>query len=332
VRGLIRRGLRLELVAAMGIALALPAVASAAGPAVTSAPGTAQRLATETLLTVETHDQAGRTTANIAIAVTGEDRLPAAGAVSIIDNGRTLAGAALNNQGQATVTLNLPAGEHSLTASYQGDASHRASISEAARAEASSTGVPDFQIAVAPATLSLTAGASGTVTASITPVNASALTAPMFVTLSCSGLPDQASCVFTPENIEILPNQTAVVTSSMVVMTQQQEGLLSRPQPGQPRSSGVALAILLPGALSLGGLAFAVRRNMWLTRLSLLALVALVASLGTTACNARYDYYNHGPPPNPATPSGTYTIDVTAQSTNGVTATTNYTTLALTVN
>ena len=61
-------------------------------------------------------------------------------------------------------------------------------------------------------------------------------------------------------------------------------------------------------------------------------LLALVASLGTTACNARYDYYNHGPPPNPATPSGTYTIDVTAQSTNGVTATTNYTTLALTVN
>jgi hypothetical protein len=327
----------------MGIALALPAVASAAVPALASdagpasaagpavAVGTAQRLGTETSLTVETHDQAGRTTANIAVAVTGEDRLPAAGAVSISDNGRTLAGVALNKQGQAAITLDLPAGEHSLTASYQGDAAHRGSISDVARAEASGTGVPDFQISVAPATLSLTAGASGTVTASITPENASSLTAPLFVTLSCSGVPDQSSCVFNPENIEILPNATAAVTSSMVILTQQQEGLLSRPQLARPRSNGVALAILLPGALSLGGLAFAVRRHTWLARLSLLALVALVASLGTTACNARYDYYNHGPPPNPATPSGTYTVDVTAQSTDGVTATTHTTTLALTV-
>jgi hypothetical protein len=328
---MIRRGLRLELVAAMGIALGLPVAASAAGPAGTSPAEAAQRLGTATQLTVETHDRAGHTTANISVSVTGDDRLPAAGAVSIRDNGRVLAGVALDKQGKAAVALTLPEGDHSLQAAYEGDDAHRGSVSDSARAEASGTGVPDFGISVAPATLSLTAGASGTVTASITPENSGSLTSPMFVTLSCSGLPDQSSCVFTPENIEILPNQTTVVTSSMVVMTQQQEGLLSRPQPGQPRSNGVALAILLPGALGLGGLAFAVRRNTWLTRLSLLALVALVASLGTTACNARYNYYNHGPPPNPATPSGTYTIDVTAQSTNGVTATTNFTTLALTV-
>jgi len=53
--------------------------------------------------------------------------------------------------------------------------------------------------------------------------------------------------------------------------------------------------------------------------------------LGTTACNSRYDYYNHGPPANPATPAGTYTVYVTAQSSNGVTAITNSTTMALTV-
>jgi PKD repeat protein len=53
--------------------------------------------------------------------------------------------------------------------------------------------------------------------------------------------------------------------------------------------------------------------------------------LGTTACNARYDYFNHGPPQNPATPAGTYTVTLTAQSSNGVTAITNSTTMALTV-
>jgi hypothetical protein len=60
-------------------------------------------------------------------------------------------------------------------------------------------------------------------------------------------------------------------------------------------------------------------------------LVAFVAVLGATACNARYDYYNHGPPINPATPAGTYTVTVTGQSSNGVTAITNSTTVALTV-
>jgi ABC-type oligopeptide transport system substrate-binding subunit len=73
------------------------------------------------------------------------------------------------------------------------------------------------------------------------------------------------------------------------------------------------------------------RRRPWLQRFSLLALVALVALLGTTACNARYDYYHHGPPINPATPAGTYTVDVIAQSSNGVTATTHFTTMALTI-
>jgi ABC-type oligopeptide transport system substrate-binding subunit len=66
-------------------------------------------------------------------------------------------------------------------------------------------------------------------------------------------------------------------------------------------------------------------------RLSLLALVGFVAMLGTTACNARYNYFNHGPPINPATPAGTYTVTVTGQSSDGVTAITNSTTLALTV-
>ena len=87
----------------------------------------------------------------------------------------------------------------------------------------------------------------------------------------------------------------------------------------------------MPGTLALGGVALSFRRRPWLQRLSLLTLLALVSLLGATACNARYDYYHHGPPLNPATPAGTYTIDVTAQSSNGVTATTHTTTMSITV-
>jgi hypothetical protein len=324
VRGIVCRGLRLELVAGLSLALAMPALALASQNTQNLS---TQGLSTQTTLTAQTRDQAGRTQATIAVTVTGEDGRPATGAVAVSDRGTELAGAALNSLGQASIVLSLPAGDHSLTAEYAGDANHQASVSEAAEVQAQVSTTPNFQISVAPSTLTLTAGQSGTVIASITPQNSSALTAPLFVTLSCSGLPDQSACTFTPENLEILPNATAAITSSMVVATQQQ----SSTSLARPVSNSIAWAFLLPGALVFGGLAWGSRRRRWLNRLSLLAFLGLVTMLGTTACNPRYNYEHHGPPLNPATPSGTYTINVTAQSSNGVDAITNSTTLALTV-
>jgi hypothetical protein len=259
--------------------------------------------------------------------VTGEDGLPATGAVAITDLGHPVSGVALNAQGQAKVVLSLPAGSHTLRAVYQGDATHQSSNSVTAGVQAQVSGTPSFGITVSPATLSLTAGQSGSVIASIMPVNGASLTAPMFVTLSCAGLPDQSTCTFTPENVEILPGATAAVTSSMVIGTQ----AAARSTSSLVRSSSVSWAILFPGALGLIGLAWGSRRREWLRRLSLVALVGLVTMMGATACAPRYNYYNHGPIANPATPSGTYTVSVNAQSTNGITAVTQNATLAVTV-
>ena len=89
--------------------------------------------------------------------------------------------------------------------------------------------------------------------------------------------------------------------------------------------------MLLPGALGLAGLAFGARRRPWLSRLCLVALVGLVSTLGATACNPLYNYYNHGPPKNLPTPAGTYTVKINAQSSNGIIATTHSTTIVLTV-
>ena len=102
--------------------------------------------------------------------------------------------------------------------------------------------------------------------------------------------------------------------------------------PNHAVQSVITWAFLLPGALGLGGLAFGARRRRWLSRLMLVALVGLVTLLGTTACNPRYYYLNHGPPTNPATPAGTYNVLVTAQASNGVTALTQHTTIVLVVN
>jgi hypothetical protein len=327
VRRLISRAPRLWLVAGLGIALALPALALPAG--------NTRGVATQTTLTAETHDRGGRTQATLTVTVAGQDGLPAAGAVVIKDEGKPLAGVALDANGRATSTVDLRAGDHSLSAVYSGDAAHLTSVSQVTPVRALTSTTPDFTISVAPASLSLTAGQSGSATASITPVNASSLTAPMFVTISCSGLPDQSACTFTPENIEILPNTTAAITSSMVIATSAGIAATAQAAPHQPlatrSASPVAWAVLLPGALGLAGLAFGARRRRWLSRLSLLGLVALVGTLGTTACSPLYYYYNHGPAHNLPTPSGTYTLNVTAQSSNGIAAITHSTTMALTV-
>jgi hypothetical protein len=301
------------------MAVAIPALAAASTQA------------TQTRLSADIRDQNDRAQAVLSITVAGEDGLPASGAVTIEDEGKPLAGVALNADGTAQVTLELPPGSHALQAVYAGDAVHKTSISELTAISALTSGAPGFSLTISPPSLTLTAGQTGTVIVSVTPVNGSALTAPMFVTLSCSGLPDQSSCTFTPENVEILPNATAAIASSMVVTTQATGTRGFVAPPARAGSSPVAWAVLLPGAFSLAGLAFAVRRRRWLSRISLVALVGFVAVLSATACAPRYNYFNHGPPYNLPTPSGTYTVTIAAQTSNGVTASTQTVPFALTV-
>lgn len=325
MRGLSCRSVRLELVAALGVALAGPAWA--AGPQ-------AATESTATTLSAETRIQNGHTLASFAVAVKGWDGIPASGTVVIEEDGRQLEGAALSAEGQARLELALPAGDHSLTAIYSGDATHEGSVSPAAKVRTQATSTPDFQLTVNPASVTLTAGQSSgppvtpSIVVSLAPVNTGSLTGPMFVTLACSGFPDQSSCTFTPENVEILPNATAAVTSSMIVTTQNRNRTAQHRRPDQ---NPVAWAVLLPGTLALGGLAFSARRRRWLSRLSLLALVGLVTVLGATACAPRYNYYNHGPPFNLPTPAGSYTLQITAQSSNGITATTHTVSFGLVV-
>ena len=142
MRSLIGRGWRLELIAALGAALAVPALAAPAG---------SSGLATQTTLSAEFHDIAGSTQATLRVTVTGQDGLPATGAVVLKDAGKPLAGVALDAQGHATSTLSLLPGQHSLTAVYAGDTTHQGSVSELSPVRAVTSSTPDFGITVAPA-------------------------------------------------------------------------------------------------------------------------------------------------------------------------------------
>ncbi|HEY3707545.1 MAG TPA: Ig-like domain-containing protein [Terracidiphilus sp.] len=308
---------RLSRFAAAMMAAALPAFAAA-------------QQATQTSLSAETRDINGRTRATLSVAVAAADGQPAAGPVVIQDGKQQLAGAALDAEGKAQIVVDLLPGDHHLKAVYAGGIGFQTSKSDASAVSAAAPAAADFAISVSPGTMSLTQGQSGTLVASVTPIAASALSAPMFVTLSCGGFPDQSSCSFTPENVEILPGATAAVKSNLVITTQAGSASLAKP-PMKPEANPVSWALILPGALGFAGMAFAARRRRWLRQLSLIAFIGVVTTLGMTACAPRYNYFNHGPTPNLPTPAGTYTLNVTAQSSNGVTATTHNTTFVLTV-
>ena len=341
MRGINCRKSRLVLIAGLVIALAAPQLAYAIG-AITS-----------TTLTAGTLSGCVQP---LSVAVSTGGPPVTSGSVNINDefNGNPvlLATVALGSSGTASPSVALAAGSHSLTANFTGIGSFLPSTSSPAIIVNVATqceftvGVSNFSPASAANTLTLTAGQSGSFTITVVPSIefTSSLTAPMFVTLSCSGLPDGAACSATPENLELLsttpeicpsgaPASSCPPTSNMVIQTYAASTVKATPptSPGN-RSNPVAWAFLLPGALALGGLAFGARRRRVVNRLLLVALVGLVTLLGTTACNPRYYYLNHGPPANPATPPGTYNVIVTAQTSNGVTALQQSTTIVLVVN
>ena len=343
MRGINCRGLRLKLVAGLTIALLMPTLTVVAAHAQAS---------TATTLTAGTLSGCSQA---LTVAVAASGSAVSSGTVTIEDdfnNGSQvqlvqLASVALSSAGTATPTVSLAEGSHSLTAVFNGTTADASSTSSAVAVSVASqcefmVGVSNFTPATTPAN-TLTPGQTGTAIVSVIPSQefVSSLTAPASVTLSCSGLPDNASCNFTPENVEILSTTTTALTSTMTIQTQAASTASASPsnRPGR-RPTPIAWAFLLPGALGLSGVAWRTRRrrgargtvSRWLSRFSLLMLVGLVTLLGTTACNPRYDYLNHGPSTNSATPAGTYPVTVTGVYSNGNTATTHSTTFVLTVN
>src|SRR5438270_116477 len=115
-----RRSLRLKLVAGLGMALALPLLATAA---------TAANVSTHTSLNLTATSVNGEAKTAVTVSVTGADGLPATGAVAIVEGDRQLVGAVLDASGQASAKLTLTPGNHNLSAVYTGDATHLSSVS-----------------------------------------------------------------------------------------------------------------------------------------------------------------------------------------------------------
>jgi hypothetical protein len=301
-------------------------------------------ITTHTELTTETQQISGRAVATYTATVLGEDGAPATGSVALVEGNRRLASAAIDATGKAQIRYDaLPLGYHALTAVYNGDAIHLSSKSTSVTVHPEAAASPDFTLGINvpggtdATTMTIAApGDSGSLVATVTPATgftgfiSLSLTGPPASTGAAGGtsLPVGVTYTFTPANLQIIAptaaNPTGAANADMALVTATGQQTVAQ---GKSSNVPLALAILLPGIVGLGYLG---RKRKLFAGIAMMALLATVTVFGTTGCAARYRYLNHGPTFG-GTPVGTYTLTVTAQASNGVTASSQSQTLTLVV-
>jgi hypothetical protein len=212
--------------------------------------------------------------------------------------------------GAAVLDLTNPPGwARTITAVYHGDAAYANSSAGTAVPPADSS-VPGFTVTASPSSVTVSPGQFSTVELTVTSQNGFSEA----VNLSCSGLPSVSYCNFTP--VVLTPPADGSVTSAMQLTTTAPSGLGSKNE-NPFRRSGAAYAVVIPGVLALAGVGALRRKNLGALRVLGIALLLSAASMGLTACNARYSYEHYHPSPNNGTVPGNYTIVIAAYSSNG---------------
>ena len=272
--------------------------------------------ATRTALAVATNNAGPRTRVTLTAHVSADVAAAPSGAVNFRSGEVDLGSAFLDSQGSAALeTDNLPAGDHQVVAVYQGGAGYVSSLSTPEQVHANVSTVAGFTVAATPTTLSTAVGGFVSSVVTVTPVNGFNA----YVSLSCSGLPINTTCTFTPVNV---PASCTTSTSGAQTCTpgtsvMQIQTLAPSPGPRSENAGDAGLgryAFIFPALFGLAGLG-ACKRRAW--RNLALAMLAFAGTMGMTACSQRYNYLNHGPPGNTGSPTGNYTVTVDAQSSNG---------------
>jgi hypothetical protein len=181
------------------------------------------------------------------------------------------------------------------------------------------TGATFLAPAVSPTSLTLTAGQSGTIMATVTSVAPFAGT----VTISCTGAPVAATCIPSPTMLTLTSGSSA---TSMVAVTTMARGLV--PPTGGPQTpAGPLTAVPALAMAVLAGMFFAMRRTGRMDaamgrRLAGIGLASVLLWVGLlAACGGSSGSSTTG------TPAGNYTLTITAASGS----TTMSTTVPLTV-
>lgn len=219
------------------------------------------------------------------------------GTVTFLDGATTTIGTTTLSSGTATfTTTSLAVGAHTITASYSGDATYAASVSSSTTITISA--VPtDFSLALSPSSGTITAGNTGTTTISIAPAGGFS----QQIALSCSGLPSNTTCSFSPASV--VPGGSSAATSTLTIKTNTTSSLLNQ-EPLIPRSNNVALAFAAGGIIF--GFAFYRRRLPHLGLLAILFVVVGLSGCGGSSSSSSTSALT--------TPKGTYQVTVTGTS------------------
>ena len=227
--------------------------------------------------------------------------------------GQSLGSAVVDATGHAAIKLSPLPPQVSIQAVYSPGAGVAPSSSAATLVSADVTGIPDFTVTANPSSVTTKQGGFATTVLTVTPINNFSEA----VTLSCSNLPGQAFCNFTPAIGSTAPTgtetQAHAYTSTLEITTQAASGAVAPPDFGLGGHAGTALAIVLPGLLALAGLASRGRRFFGV--LGVVALMVMVG--GLSGCSQRYGYLKHPPSTAEGTPLGTFTVNIAAFGNSG---------------
>jgi hypothetical protein len=272
--------------------------------------------ATRTALSVATNNAGPRTRVTLTAHVSADVAGAASGVVNFRSGEMDLGSAFLDGEGNASLTTdNLLAGNHQVVAIYQGGTGYVGSLSKAEDVHANASTVAGFTVGATPTSLSTAAGGFVNSVVTVTPVNGFNA----YVSLSCSGLPENATCTFTPVNVQASCTTSAsgVQTCTPGISTMQIQTLAPSPKSTAANGGDTGMqryAFIFPALFGLVGLGVC-KRRAW--RNLAMGMLAFAGAMGMTACSQRYNYLNHGPPGNPGSPTGSYTVTVDAESSNG---------------
>lgn len=234
-------------------------------------------------------------TATVRSATTGTPT----GSVEFLEGSTVLGSGQLDNSGVATYTIStLTAGLHQITAVYQGDINFKGSTSAPL---AQMVTAPAFSLTSSTTSLSLKTGQTGKVTISMLPVGGFKGN----VQFTCSGLPTESRCTFSPSTLAAYGSNTAQTSTLTITTSGSNSGTVAlATHPGKPNGVMLAGIFWLPGLL-FGGFLFWQRRKLTAKYQLVLLLVLAVTTLsGMVGCGFQ----------TPMTGPGTSTVTVTGSS------------------
>jgi hypothetical protein len=263
-----------------------------------------EQVASTTALTVSSTNT--NPVAPVTLTATVTPSAGATGMITFMSNGAPIGTPQPLVNGSASIQYTFPLGTYNVTADYSGNPNLYSSDSTVTTI---TSVTPVFNITPNTTSMTVAQGQYGLNSFVITTAGGYTGT----VSFACSGLPANASCSFSPSSLVVGGAGVNSNTVSLNIVT----GATNQASLVKPTISGpgyrMLLACLMPGAAGIMLLGFGRRKR---TRLSvgvlLIGIVLLVAGFSGCASNQTKAA---------ATPTGTYTVMVTATGTPNVLST-----------